>query len=128
MFAIAQKVYATHISLRFGRLSVDYRRMIYLGVNSGKEYVPFLMFLRRDKPTAGEGLIQQFNAGHAQNSKLTPVRQTTAAAFTCGLIGKKIHDSFLNAIVMRLHNSIITVIGKTQQASLMNRRQDQLMD
>jgi hypothetical protein len=29
---------------------------------------------------------------------------------------------------MRLHNSIITVIGKTQQASLMNRRQDQFMD
>ena len=95
---------------------------------SGKEYVPFLMPLRRDSPAAREGFIQQFKAGHAQNGKLAPVRQTTAAAFASRRVRKDVHDSFLNAIILRLHDSIFTVIGKTQQAFLMNRRQDELVN
>src|SRR5690349_6746952 len=102
--------------------------MIYLGmVYSGEEDVPLLMFLRRNRPATGKGFIQQFKVGHAQHGKLAPVRQTTTAAFTCSLKRKKVRDSLLNAIVLRLHDSLFTVIVKAQQSSPMNGRQDQFM-
>lgn len=97
--------------------------MIY----SGKEDIPFLMLLGRNRSAAGEALVQQFNAGHTQDGKLTPVRQTPAAAFATSLIREEVHDTFLNTIVVRLDDSILILIGKTQQTSLMNGRQDQLM-
>lgn len=97
-------------------------------IDSGKQHIPLLMPLRRNRPAAGECFIQQFKAGHSQNGKLAPVRQTAAAAFAAGLVRKEVHDSFLNAIILRLHDSMLTVIGKTQQASLMNRRQDELVN
>jgi hypothetical protein len=107
----------------------DYPGMIYLGmIDSGKKNIPLLMFLRRNRAAAEEGLIQQFNAGHAKNGKLAPVRQTAAAAFSCCLICKQVHNPFLNAIVLRLHDSFFTLIGKAQQASLMDGRQDELMN
>jgi hypothetical protein len=91
----------------------DYPGMIYLGmIDSGKKDIPLLMFLRRNRPAAEGGLIQQFNAGHAKNGELAPVRQTTAAAFSCCLISKEVHNPFLNAIVLRLHDSFFTLIGK----------------
>lgn len=97
--------------------------MIY----SGKENVPFLMSLRGDRAAAGEVLIQQFNIGHALNGKLTPVRETTAAAFARSLIREEVHGPFLNTIILRLHDSRFIVIGKAQQALLMNGRQDDFM-
>ena len=97
-------------------------------VHSSKQHVPLLMFLGRDRPAAGKRFIQQFNAGHTQNGKLAPVRQRTAAAIACDLVSKEVRRPFLNAIVLRLHDSIFIVIAKAQQPSLMNRRQDQLMD
>jgi hypothetical protein len=93
----------------------------------GKKHVPLLMFLRGHRPSAGEALVHQFNGGHPQNSKLPPVWKTAAAAFACSLKYKKAHHAFLNAIVMRLHDSIFIVIFKAQQAFLMNGRQDELM-
>lgn len=103
--------------------------MIYLGmVYSGEEDVPLLMLLRRDRPATGKGFIQQFKVGHAQHGKLAPVRQTTTAAFTCSLKREQVRDSFLNAIVLRLHDSFLTVIVKAQQVSLMNRRQDEFVN
>jgi hypothetical protein len=93
----------------------------------GKKHVPLLMFLRGHRPSARESLVQQFKTGHALNGELTPVRKTAAAAFACGLICKEIRDAFLNAIVMRFHDSIFIVIFKAQQAFLMNGRQDELM-
>jgi hypothetical protein len=98
--------------------------MIY----SGKENIPLLMFLRGDGPAAGERFIQQFKAGHAQNGKFTPVWETAAAALACGLIREEIHDPFLNAIILRLHDSRFIVIGKAQQAFLMNGCQDKIMN
>jgi hypothetical protein len=103
MFAIAQKVYACGVNRAFTRHCLG---MIY----SGKENVPFLMSLRRDRAAAGEVLIQQFNIGHALNGKLTPVWETAAAALACGLIREEIHDPFLNAIILRLHDSRFIVI------------------
>ena len=97
-------------------------------VHPGKENVPLLMSLRRDRPAAGKGLLQQLKSRNARHRKLTPVRQTTAAAFTCNLIGKEVHGPFLNAIIMRLYDSNFIEISKPQQASLMNGRQDTLMD
>jgi hypothetical protein len=97
-------------------------------IDPGKEYVPFLMLLRRDRPAAGECFIQQFKAGHVQNGKLAPVRQTAAAALACSLIGKEVHNAFLDAIILRFHDSVFTVVGKAQQASLMDRRQDHRVD
>lgn len=96
--------------------------------HSGKEHVPLLMLLGRDRPAAGKRFIQQFKAGHAQNGKLAPVRQRTAAAFTCNLVSKEVCRPFLNAIVLGLRDSIFIVIAKAQQPSLMDGRQDQLMD
>jgi len=98
--------------------------MIY----SGKENVPFLMSLRRDRAAAGKVLIQQFNIGHALNGKLTPVRKAAAAAFARGLICEEVHGPFLNAIILRLHDSFFIVIFKTQQTFLMDGRQDELMN
>ena len=97
-------------------------------VHPGKEKVPLLMSLRRDSPAAGEGLLQQFKFGNARHRKLAPVRQTAAAAFTCNLIGKEVHSPFLNAIIMRFYDSNFIEIGKPQQASFMNGRQDALMN
>jgi hypothetical protein len=104
MFAIAQKVYAC--GLKCASHQVWNSGMIY----SGKENIPLLMFLRGDGPAAGERFIQQFKAGHAQNGKLTPVWETAAAALACGLIREEIHDPFLNAIILRLHDSRFIVI------------------
>jgi hypothetical protein len=98
--------------------------MIY----SGEEDVPFLMLLRRNRSATGKCFIQQFKARHAQNGKLTPVRKTTAAAFACNLICEEVRCPFLNAIVLRLHDSLFTVICKTQQAFLMDGRQNKLMN
>jgi hypothetical protein len=97
-------------------------------VYPGKENVPLLMSLRRDSAAAGERLLLQFKPGNARHRKLTPVRQTAAAAFTRDLIRKQVHGPFLNAIIMRLYDSSLIEIDKPQQASLMNGRQDTLMD
>jgi hypothetical protein len=97
-------------------------------VHPGKENVPLLMSLLRHRPAAGEGLVQQFKPGNARHGKLTPVRQTTAAAFTCDLIGKEMYGLFLNAIIVRLYDSDFIEIGEPQQTSLMNGRQDALMN
>src|SRR5205807_1753881 len=121
IFAIAQK-YTRSVNRTF--LRGEYLGMIY----SGEEHVPLLVLLRRDRSAAREGFIQQFKPGHAPNGKLAPVWQTAAAAFTCNLICKEVHDSLLNAIVLRLHDSFLIVIFKAQQASGMNGRQDELMD
>jgi hypothetical protein len=86
------------------------------------------MSLRRNRPAAGERLLQQFKAGNARHGKLTPVRQAAAAAFTCDLIGKEMCGFFLNAIIVRLYDSDFIEIGEPQQASLMNGRQDALMN
>jgi hypothetical protein len=94
----------------------------------GKENIPFLMSLRGYRSAAREVLIQQLNAGHTQDGKLAPVRQTTAAAFATCLIREEVHDTFLNAIVMRLHDSIFILVCKTQQTSLMNRRQNKIVN
>lgn len=94
----------------------------------GKENIPFLMFLRRDRPAAGECFIQQFKAGHSQNGKLAPIRQRTAAAFACDLIGKEVHGALLDAIIMRFHDSMLIVIAKAQQAFPMDGREDSFMD
>jgi hypothetical protein len=98
--------------------------MIY----SGEEDIPLLMFLRRDSPATGKRFIQQFKVGDTQYGKLAPVRQTTAAAFTRRLVRKEVHHSSLNAIVLRLYDSLFTMIGKAQQSSLMNRRQDEFVN
>lgn len=85
------------------------------------------MSLRGHRPAAGEVLIQQFNIRHALNGKLTPVRKAAAAAFAANLICEKVHQALLNTVILRLHDSRLTVIGKAQQAFLMNGRQDQVM-
>jgi hypothetical protein len=103
MFAIALKVYARGVNRVFPR---HYLGMIY----SGEENVPFLMSLRRDRAAAGKVLIQQFNIGHALNGKLTPVREAATAAFACCLIREEVHDPFLNAIILRFHDSKFIVI------------------
>jgi len=97
-------------------------------VHPGKENVPLLMSLRRNRPAAGEGLLQQFKPGNARHGKFAPVRETTAAALTCDLIGKEIYGLLLNAIIVRLYDSDFIEIGEPQQASLMNGRQDALMN
>jgi hypothetical protein len=97
-------------------------------VHPGKENVPLLMPLRRDSPAAGEGLLQQFKFGNARHGKLSPVRQATAAAFARDLICKEINGLFLNAIIMRLYDSDFIEIGKPQQASFMDGREDALVD
>jgi hypothetical protein len=97
-------------------------------VHPGKENVPLLMSLRGNSPAAGERLLQQFKPRNARHGELAPVRQTTAAAFTCDLIGKEVHGPFLNAIIMRLYDSSLIEIDKPQQAPLMDRRQDALMN
>jgi hypothetical protein len=94
----------------------------------GKENVPFLMLLRGDGPGAAEVLWQQFNIGHALHGKLPPVRQTAAAAFATDLKCKKVRHAFLNTVILRLHDSIFTVVCKTQQASLMDGRQNKIMN
>src|SRR5712671_2605316 len=115
------KVYARSVNRAFTRHCLG---MIY----SGKENVPFLMSLRGDRAAAGEVLIQQFNIGHALNGKLTPVRKTTAAAFARNLICEEVHNPFLHAIVLRLYDPLFIVIGKAQQAFLMDGRQDELVN
>src|SRR6266853_1093222 len=97
------KVYARSVNRAFTRHCLG---MIY----SGKENVPFLMSLRGDRAAAGEVLIQQFNIGHALNGKLTPVREAATAAFACSLIREEVHDPFLNAIILRFHDSRFIVI------------------
>src|SRR6478735_319540 len=86
------------------------------------------MSLRGDCAASCERLLQQFKVGNARHGKLAPVRQAAAAAFARDLIGKEVYSPFLNAIVMRLHDSNLIEISKPQQASLMNSRQDVLMD
>lgn len=86
------------------------------------------MFLRRNRPATGKGVIQQLKAEHAQNGKLAPIRQTTAAAFTCSLKRKEVRDSFLNPVVLRLHDPLFIVIGKPQNAFPMDCCQDELMN
>jgi hypothetical protein len=98
--------------------------MIY----SGEEDVPVLMLLRRNRPAAGKSLIQQFKARHTHNGKLAPVRQTTAAAFTCNLICEEVRNLFLNAIILRLHDSLFTVICKAEQTFLMDCCQNKPMN
>ena len=93
----------------------------------GKEHVPLLMPLLRDSPAAWERLLQQFQPRYARHGKLTPVRQAAAAAFTRDLVRKEVCGPLLNAIIMRLHDSHFIEIGKSQQAPLMNGRQDILM-
>src|SRR5690242_10554336 len=97
-------------------------------VHPGKENVPLLMSLRGNSPAAGKRLLEQFKLGNARDSKLTPVRQATAAAFARDLVRKQVHGPFLNAIIMRLCDSSLIEIDKPQQALLMNGRQDMLMD
>ena len=97
-------------------------------VHPGKEDVPLLMSLRRDRPAARKCLLQQFKLGNARHGKLTPVRQATAAAFARDLIGKEVYGLFLNAIIVRLYDSNFIEIGEPQQASLMNGREDALVD
>jgi hypothetical protein len=87
-----------------------------------------LMFLRRNRPATGKGVIQQFNARHAENGKLAPVRQTTAAAFTCSLKCEEVRDSFLNPVVLRLHDPLFIVIGKSQHPFPMDCCQDELVN
>jgi len=94
----------------------------------GKENVPLLVSLRRDSPAAGERLLQQFKPQNARHGKLAPVRQAAAAAFARDLIDKEVRGPLLNAIIMRLYDSNLIEIGKSQQASLMNGGQDTLMD
>ena len=115
-------------SIRF-RCELRVYQSRYSGmVHPGKENVPLLVSLRRDSPAAGERLLQQFKPRNTRHRKLTPVGQTAAAAFTRDLIGKQVHGPFLNAIIMRLYDSSLIEIDKPQQASLMDRRQDALMD
>jgi hypothetical protein len=103
--------------------------MICLGmICSGEQDIPLLMLLRRNRPAAGKCLIQQFKARHTQHRKLAPVRQTTAAAFACNLICEEVRSPFLNAIVLRLHDSLFAMICKAEQAFLMNCRQNELMN
>ncbi len=97
-------------------------------VHPGKDNVPLLMSLRRDRPAAGERFLQQFKPGNARHGKLAPVWQTAAAAFTRNLICKKVYCLFLHAIIMRLYDSDFIKVGKPQQASLMNGREDALMN
>jgi hypothetical protein len=112
----------------------DNLRMIYLGMiclettYSDEEYVPLLMLLRRNRPAAGKSLIQQFKAGHTQNGKLAPVRQMAAAAFARNLICEEVRSPFLNAIVLRLHDSLFAMICKAEQAFLMDCCQNELMN
>ena len=94
----------------------------------GKENVPLLMFLRRDSAAAGEGLVQQFNFGHALHRELAPVRQCAAAALARELIGEEVHSALLRAVILRLDDANLAMIEKPQQASLMNGRQDELMN
>jgi len=99
--------------------------MTYLGmIHSGEEDIPLLMFLQQDRPATGKAFIQQFKLRYAQHGKLAPVRQTTTAAFTRSLKCEEVRNSVLNSIVLRLHDSLFTVIVKAEQASLMNGRQD----
>jgi len=101
----------------------------YLGMpHSGEEDVPLLMFLRRDSPATGKAFIQQFDVGHTQHGKLAPVRQTATAAFTSSLKREEVRNSFLNPIILRLHDSFFAVIDKAQQASFMNRRQNEFVN
>ena len=97
-------------------------------VHSGKEHVPLLVSLRRDRPAAGERLLQQFKAGNARHGKLTPVRQTAAAAFARDLICKEVYRFVLNAIIVRLYDSNFIEIGEPQQVSLMDGREDAIVD
>ncbi|MCU1255499.1 MAG: hypothetical protein JWM83_1798, partial [Candidatus Angelobacter sp.] len=80
------------------------------------------------RPAAGEVLIQQFNIGHALNGKLTPVRETAAAAFAADLICEKVYHALLNTVILRLHDSRFAVIFKAQQASPMDGRQNKIMN
>ena len=86
------------------------------------------MSLLGDCPAAGERLLQQLKPGNALHRKLAPVRQAAAAAFACDLIGKEIYRPLLNAIIMRLYDSDFIEIDKPQQALLVNRREDVLMN
>jgi len=97
-------------------------------VHPGKENVPLLMLLRRDRAAAGEGFVQQFNFGHALHCELAPVRQCAAAALTRKLIGEEVHSALLNAVILWLDDANLAVIEKPQQSLLMNGRQDALMN
>lgn len=97
-------------------------------IDSGKQNVPFLMFLRRNSAAAGKGLVEQFNFGHALHGELAPVRQCAAAALARELIGEEVNSALLNAVILRLNDANLVVIEKPQQSLLMNGRQDELMN
>jgi len=97
-------------------------------VHPGKENVPLLMFLRRDRTAAGEGLVQQFNFGHALHGELAPVRQRAAAALARELIGKEVYSALLNSVILWLNDANLAVIEKPQHFLFMNGRQNTLMD
>ena len=97
-------------------------------VNPGKENVPLLMSLRRNRPAAGEGLLQQFNFGHAPHHELAPVRQGAAAALARKLISEEVHSALLNAVILWLNDANLAVVEKPQQSFLKNGCQDALMN
>jgi len=86
------------------------------------------MFLRWNSPAAGESGVEQFNFRHAHHRELAPVRQCAAAALARKLIGEEVHNAFLNTVILRLHDANLVVIQKPQQALLMDRAQDDLMN
>lgn len=86
------------------------------------------MFLRRDSPAAGEGLVEQFNFGHVLHRELAPVRQCAAAALARELIGEEMHNALLNAVILWLNDANLVVIEKPQQAFLMDGAQNELMN
>lgn len=96
-------------------------------IHPGKEDVPLLMPLRGHRSAAGETLVQQFKLGDFLYSKLAPVRKRTTAADASDLIGEKMRNAVLNAIILRLDNPNLIFIGKAQQAFFMNRRHESLM-
>ena len=97
-------------------------------IHSGKKHVPLLVFLQWDSPAAGEGLVEQFNFGHALHRELAPVRQRAAAALARKLISEEMHSAFLNTVILGLNDANLVVIEKSQQSPLMYRRKDELMN
>lgn len=85
------------------------------------------MALRRNSAAAGKSLIQQFKAGNFLNNKLAPLRDSSAAALASDLVRKEAHSAFLNAIILRLCNPKLIVIGEAQQLFLVNGSQNRLV-
>lgn len=96
-------------------------------IDSGEKHIPLLMSLGGNHPASGKRLLQHFKLGDILHSKLAPVRQRAAAAVASDLVSKEVYYPFLQAVILRLGDPNLILVGKAQQTPFINRRQQEIM-